>query len=194
RSVSARVPQEAPPVSILKPGSAMLQPKCPLPTQAYDLSLLHEEARAGTQSHGWCFGLPPGISPAQWPLDPLTGYPLVHGLTLRLPGDYRCHGGEIAGLSFFACCSEHSDGGPQADEAIQAAMLGADARADARYRPFWTAAQASHPRLHRMTDVLGDSFAVILLDEAELGGPFCLPPDTAAARALSRHRSPPWLT
>jgi len=171
----------------------MLQPKCPLPVKAYDLSLLHEQARAGAQGHGWCYGLPPGISPGQWPLDPLTGYPLVHGFTLRLPPDYRCHGGEIAGFSFFACCIDHSDGGTRADEAIHSAMTGAEAPADARYRPFWNAAQKSHPRLHRMTDVLGDSFAAILLDEAELDGPFCPPPDTAATRALSSHIPPPWL-
>jgi hypothetical protein len=70
----------------------MLQPSCPIPTRAYNIEILQEEGRGGSDSHGWCFGLPPGISPKQWPLDPLTGYPLVHGFTLRLPEDYRCHG------------------------------------------------------------------------------------------------------
>jgi hypothetical protein len=80
----------------------MLQPRCPMPMRAYNIELLREEGRVGPDSHGWCFGLPPGISPKQWPLDPQTGYPLVHGFTLRLPDDYRCHGPDIAGLSFFA--------------------------------------------------------------------------------------------
>jgi len=31
----------------------------------------------------------------QWPLDPVTGFPLVHGFTLRLPEDYRPQGPEI---------------------------------------------------------------------------------------------------
>lgn len=99
----------------------MLQPSCPMPTRAYNIEMLQEEGRGGSDSHGWCFGLPPGISPKQWPLDPLTGYPLVHGFTLRLPEDYRCHGPDIAGLSFFAFCMEHSDGGSAPDAAIQAA-------------------------------------------------------------------------
>lgn len=80
----------------------MSLPSCALPAQAYNLELLHEEGRPGPESHGWCFGLPPGISAEQWPLDPLTGYPLVHGLTLRLPPDYRCHGPDVTGLSFSA--------------------------------------------------------------------------------------------
>ena len=72
----------------------MPEPSCPLPTRAYNLELLHQEGGPGEQSHGWCFGQPPGILPEQWPLDPLTGYPLVHGFTLRLPRDYRCHGAD----------------------------------------------------------------------------------------------------
>jgi hypothetical protein len=169
----------------------MPQAACSPPTKAYNLALLHAEG--GPTSHGWCYGLPPGITPAQWPLDPQTGYPLVHGFTLRLPDDYRCHGPDIAGLSLFACCVEHSDGGTSPDEAIQAAMTGAAAPEDERYLPFWQAEQQSHPRLHRMTDTLGDSFAVILLSEAELGGRLCPLPDITAARELSRHRAPRWL-
>jgi hypothetical protein len=176
------------------PEKSMSKPSCPLPTQAYNLQMLHQEAHPGPESHGWCFGLPPGISPKQWPLDPLTGYPLVHGFTLRLPPDYRCHGPEITGLSFFASCNEHSDGGTAPDETIQAAMAGPASPADARYLPFWQAAQDRHPRLFRMIDVLDDSFAVILLTEAELNGPLCRPPDATAAGAFSCHSTPHWLS
>jgi hypothetical protein len=172
----------------------MPEPSCPLPTQAYNLEILHQEPIPGPECHGWCFGLPAGISPRQWPLDPLTGYPLVHGFTLRLPPDYRCHGPEIAGLSFFASCVEHSDGGTAPDDAIQSAMTGPAAPDDERYLPFWNAAQDSHPRLHRMIDVLDDSFAVILLSEAELNGPLCRLPDTTAASALSCHSTPHWIS
>jgi hypothetical protein len=171
----------------------MPEPSCPLPTRAYNLELLHQDGGPGQERHGWCFGLPPGISPAQWPLDPLTGYPLVHGFTLRLPTNYRCHGPDIAGLSFFACWSGHSDGGTTPDEEIQSVMTGSAAPADVRYLPFWTSVQKSHPRLSRMIDVLDDNYAVILLTEDELNGPLCLPPDTATARALSRHEAPAWL-
>ena len=171
----------------------MLQPTCPLPTRAYNLKLLREEGHHGPDSHGWCFGLPPGISPQQWPLDPLTGYPLVHAFTLRLPPDYRCHGPDIAGLSLFACCAEHSDGGTSPDEAIQDAMKAEDPPQDARYRPFWEAVRGAHPRLYRMEDILGDNYAAILLTEAELGGPLCAVPDTSAAQGVSCHKSPRWL-
>jgi hypothetical protein len=124
----------------------MPEPSCPLPTLAYNLELLHQDGDPSEQSHGWCFGLPPGISPAQWPLDPLTGYPLVHGFTFGLPPDYRCHGRDIAGFSLFACCGEHSDGGTTPDEEIFEVMTGSAAPADERYLPFWTSVQNSHPR------------------------------------------------
>jgi hypothetical protein len=171
----------------------MSEPSCPPPTKAYNLEILHQEGRPGPECHGWCFGLPPGISPNQWPLDPLTGYPLVHGFTLRLPPDYRCHGQDIAGLSFFVSCNEHSDGGTTPDQTIQSAMAGPTAPDDARYLPFWKSAQDSHPRLHRMIDLLDDSFAVILLTEVELNGALCRPPDTTAASALSCHSTPRWI-
>jgi hypothetical protein len=173
--------------------TTMREPACLLPSRAYNLELLHEERRPGPDSHGWCFGLPPGISPQQWPLDFLTGYPLVHAFTLRLPRDYRCHGPDIAGFSLFACCAEHSDGGTSPDEAILEAMTAAEPPRDARYRPFWEAARSAHPRLHRMSDILGDSFAAILLTEAELNGPLCALPGTRGAQELSCHKPPRWL-
>ncbi len=58
--------------------------------KAYNIDVLSRPATRSTdQDHGWCFGLPPGISPEQWPLDPHNGYPLMHGFTLLLPEDYR---------------------------------------------------------------------------------------------------------
>jgi len=171
----------------------MRQPTCSPPSRAYNLHLLHEEGRPGPDSHGWCFGLPPGVSPQAWPLDPQTGYPLVHAFTLRLPEDYRCHGPDIAGVTLFACCAEHSDGGTAPDEAILKAMTDEAPPRDVRYRVFWDAARASHPRLYRMEDILGDSFAAILLTEAELNGPLCAAPETSAAQTLSYHKKPRWL-
>jgi hypothetical protein len=69
--------------------AAMSEPSCPPPTKAYNLEILHEEARPGPECQGWCFGLPPGISPGQWPLDPSTGY----------PAGARLHPAAAAGLS-----------------------------------------------------------------------------------------------
>ncbi|VFT12930.1 Uncharacterised protein [Pseudomonas aeruginosa] len=36
---------------------------------AYDIEIVNDVAHAGEANHGWCFGLPPGIRPEQWPLD-----------------------------------------------------------------------------------------------------------------------------
>jgi hypothetical protein len=44
-----------------------------------------------------------------------------------------------------------------------------------------------------MTDILDDSFAVVLLTRAELDGPLCRSPDALMARALSSHAAPHWL-
>jgi hypothetical protein len=71
--------------------------------RAYDIDMLTRPAdRALPEHKGWCFGLPPGISQQQWPLDPNSGYPLMHGFTLLLPEDYRVHGPDLVALSFFA--------------------------------------------------------------------------------------------
>src|SRR6185295_3220057 len=81
-----------------------------LPSRAYDLQMLDRPADRA-RDHGWVFGLPPGISSEQWPLDPVTGFPLMHGFTLKLPDDYRVHGEDIVAVSFFATAPDHNDGG-----------------------------------------------------------------------------------
>ncbi len=86
---------------------------------AYDLTLLPHPIRENIpRQQGWCFGLPPGITPEQWPLDPNNGFPLNHGFTLLLPEDYRIYGPEIVALSFFAVAPEHNDGGTPCTEEI----------------------------------------------------------------------------
>lgn len=147
--------------------------------QAYNIEILPRPAdRTSGEDHGWCFGLPPGITQAQWPLDANSGYPMMHGFTMLIPEAYRVHGPDIVALSFFACAPDHNDGGPAYVEAI--ADLFAEAPAspphDADLLPFWQAIQASHPRLHRMEDILGCGHAVILLTREEFEGPLCMPP------------------
>lgn len=57
--------------------------------ETYDL-ILRPGADTGLPDYaGWCFGLPRGITPEQWPLDPNSGYPLQHGFTLVLPPKFR---------------------------------------------------------------------------------------------------------
>lgn len=152
--------------------------RIPLPQRAYDLEMAHRRVdRASAENRGWVFGLPPGIGPEQWPLDPHTGYPLMHGFTLLLPEDYRCHGPDIVALSFFATAAEHNDGGPSGEEEMVEAVLGVDPPSDPRYRPFWRAPDQRHPRLHRMKDILDCEYAVILLTQREFDGALCPPPE-----------------
>ncbi|QDR42611.1 hypothetical protein FPJ25_01420, partial [Pseudomonas aeruginosa] len=144
---------------------------------AYDIEIVNDAAHAGEANHGWCFGLPPGIRPEQWPLDPDTGYPLMHGFTLLLPEDYRVHGPEIVALSFFSLAPDQNDGGPTSVDGIREMLIDPPAQppAEAELRPFWEAGRNSHPRLHRMEDILGGAYALILLDAAEFSGAPCQP-------------------
>jgi hypothetical protein len=134
---------------------------------AYDLSILHQSVGTeGERHHGWCFGLPPGIAPEQWPRDLHHGFPLMHGFTLLLPDDYRVHGPEIVGLSFFSTGPDWEDVYGRFRKAKAAGVL-----------PNQDAVPESHPRLHRMTDELGLPYGVILLSRQEFDGPFCAPPE-----------------
>lgn len=165
--------------------------------QAYDIELLKYSTPApGEEVQGWCFGLPPGISPEQWPLDPDTGYPLMHGFTLKLPDDYRVHGPEIVALSFFSLAPDQNDGGPESVDGISEQVVSPAEQppVDVHLLPFWQAGRASHPRLHRMEDILGGAYAVILLTEAEFQGPACPPPQLPANNPLlAQTTMPRWL-
>jgi hypothetical protein len=162
--------------------------------KAYDLEMLHRFVDPA-DNHGWVFGLPPGIKPEQWPLDPVSGYPLMHGFTLRLPEDYRVHGPGIVALSFFATASDQNNGGARIREDLQAAILGnpATISESADLQPFRDHAANAHPRLHRMSDVLDYAYAVVLLTEAEFSGPLCMPPQFAPNAYLNPDARPKWL-
>ncbi|MBG4550124.1 hypothetical protein GHT70_29095, partial [Pseudomonas aeruginosa] len=160
---------------------------------AYDIEIVNDAAHAGEANHGWCFGLPPGIRPEQWPLDPDTGYPLMHGFTLLLPEDYRVHGPEIVALSFFSLAPDQNDGGPTSVDGIREMLIDPPAQppAEAELRPFWEAGRNSHPRLHRMEDILGGAYALILLDAAEFSGAPCQPPARPAGHPRVAQPAPP---
>jgi hypothetical protein len=162
--------------------------------QAYDIEMLPRSVDRA-RDHGWCFGLPPGISPQQWPLDPSNGYPLMHGFTLVLPEDYQIHGPEIVALSFFATAPEHNDGGPNSIEGLSEVVETATAEppSDPELLPFWRARRQQHPRLFRMRDSLDCAYAVILLTRQEFGGPLCEPPLPADNRFLNQTPPPAWL-
>jgi len=145
----------------------------PLPSRAYDLQMLDRPAERA-RDHGWVYGLPPGITSEQWPLDPVTGYPLMHGFTLLLPKDYRVHGEDIVAVSFFATAAEHTVGDTTDDPRIREAVL----------------ARPAHPLLSRMTDILDYEYAALLLTQAEYDGAFATPP---APLALATAERPRWL-
>ncbi|TKW68096.1 MAG: hypothetical protein DI616_03025 [Paracoccus denitrificans] len=167
------------------------------PEKAYDLYVLAESATEpdGQSRHdGWCFGLPPGITPEEWPLDPATGYPLQHGFTLLLPEEFRCHGPDIVAISFFGTAADHNDGGPVTNRAVEAALASKDAPADPALLPFWQAFQRQHPRLHRMQDILYCNYAVILLTRQEFDAPFTRPPAPVNSPRLDDVPPPRWLS
>jgi len=144
-----------------------------LPSRAYDLQMLDRPAERA-RDQGWVFGLPPGISSEQWPLDPVTGYPLMHGFTLKLPDDYRVHGEDVVAVSFFATAPDHNNGGAPDNPEIREAV----------------AARPAHPRLSRMTDILDYEYAAMLLTKAEYDGAFATPP---APLSLATADRPRWL-
>lgn len=164
--------------------------------RAYDIEILNRSIGPGEpRGQGWCFGLPPGISPDRWPLDPNNGYPLSHGFTILLPEDYRGHGPDLVALSFFATACDMNDGGPATAREIAALFksMPETPPADPALLPFWTAEQNRHPRMHRMTDLLGCAYAVILLTQSEFDGPFCAAPALAPNPYRDRVPAPLWL-
>ncbi len=163
---------------------------------AYNLEMTTAPTARGTDAnHGWAFGVPPGITPAQWPINPESGYPLRHGFTLRLPEDYRCHGPDIVAVSFFAAERDDVDATTVKELVELFADPPASPPADPDLVPFWEAIQAQHPRTYRMTDILDAQFAVILLTQSEFDGPLCLRPNLLRSeRFHPRNTRPQWLT
>lgn len=174
----------------LPPEAAMVRPDL----RAYDLEMLPRFVDP-SNNHGWVFGLPPGITLAQWPLDPNSGYPLMHGFTVLLPEDYRIHGPEIVALSFFATAADQNDGGASRRDDLFAAVTGAPSDGDENpdLAPFRAHAAHAHPRLFRMTDILDYCYAVILLTEAEFRGAPCQPPQFGPNAYLDPEGRPKWL-
>ncbi|KQQ82500.1 hypothetical protein ASF73_19615 [Xanthomonas sp. Leaf131] len=163
---------------------------------AYDILLADWQSTRQRDNDGWCFGLPPGIAPAQWPLDPWSGYPMLHGFTLRLPNDYRVHGPDVVALSFFATAPDHNDGGPVDGPDGMPAVIQTPAPTppdDAALRPFWERARLAHPRLTRMQDILDCAYAVVLLSQDAFDGALCPPPSLVDSALLRQVAPPRWL-
>jgi hypothetical protein len=163
------------------------------PTTAYDLELLkHTPARGTAADHGWCYGLPPGISESQWPLSPYDGFPMQPCFTLKIPEQYRAKGADYVALTMFAD-QQHDE--PSEVEAI-ADYLGTEASerpADPNLKPYWIYKQNRHPMEFRMKDIIDHNFAAIWLTAAEFAGPLCQPPGLTGNPLLAHNPPPPWL-
>jgi hypothetical protein len=163
------------------------------PTNAYDLELLKTAPARGTDTdHGWCYGLPPGITESQWPLSPWDGFPMQPGFTLKLPEQYRAKGADYVALTMFAD-QQHDE--PSEIKAV-AEYLAAETPerpADANLLPYWIYKQNRHPMDFRMEDIIGHNFAAIWLTEAEFAGPLCQPPRLIGNPLLQSNPPPPWL-
>ncbi|MFP1497475.1 hypothetical protein ACLB1Q_27705 [Escherichia coli] len=161
---------------------------------AYDYPLAPSYPLNMPRQQGWCFGLPPGITPEQWPLDP-DGFPLNHGFTLLLPEDYRIYGPEIVALSFFAVAPEHNDGGtPCIEELLDVfEYLSRNTPQDPDLYVFWlaeatTSTAISDGRYIRLF------YAVILLTQQEFNRPFCEPPELIPNHYRTINTTPEWMT
>jgi hypothetical protein len=163
--------------------------------KAYDLTLEPTVDPSHSAVVGWCFGLPPGISPEEWPLDPASGYPLQHGFTLKLPSHFQVHAPGIVAISFFGAAPDHCDGGPTTTEGVAEVIENADNAppSDPDLLALWNQAKTAHKRLHRTIDILGCHYAVIPLTADEFHGRPCPVPDTIDNQHLAQTARPQWL-
>lgn len=114
---------------------------------------------------GWTGDRGPAIDPASWPRGPLTGLPMFHAITLRLPEEYQRRGPEFPAIAFFQ------------GEGQFAEELDREADPD---DPFLRdlATSVSHPRQTVYEDIIGGRFALLWLTEQEFaGGPTAPPAD-----------------
>lgn len=165
-------------------------------TCAFDLTLdpqhdLAMRTRGPEWAGGWALGLPPGITPQQWPLSPVFGHPMRHAFTLHLPPQYRAQGQQLVGLSMFV--DDQFEEMETSDEvtAFFERANSSEPPTDKDLLPFWQHSQNRHPCQHDMEDILGTRYAVIWLTQEEFDAPLCLPP-TLASEYLGD--TPSWMT
>ncbi|MFG6445663.1 hypothetical protein ACFXQA_10385 [Microbacterium sp. P07] len=119
--------------------------------------------RPATAPSGWIGSQGPAIGEARWPRGPLTGLPMFHILTLRLPDEWHAHNLGFPAFALFqgeGQFAEEGDADPADPFVVQ------------------LAASAPHPTLTLHEDIIGGAFALVRLDEAEwAGGPTPPPVD-----------------
>lgn len=131
--------------------------------------------RPSTPPDGWIGSAGPGIAPRTWPRGTLTGLPMFHALTLRLPAEYRRRGAGLTTVAFFQGEGQFAAARAEAPRTEGLARL-----VPRRTDPFEAdvAAAEDHPHLARRTDIIDGQFALLwLTDEETAPGPVAPPPD-----------------
>ncbi|WP_337267411.1 hypothetical protein [Oryzifoliimicrobium ureilyticus] len=126
---------------------------------AFDLELSAPVKLETRPADGWCFGRPPSISAALWPISPVYGTPLRHAFTLRLPELYRTQGDEFVAISLFV------------DEMFEESELKPAAASSLSFPSMGT----NDPKRFDM-ECLGVHFTLFWLTEEHFKGPLGLPP------------------
>lgn len=168
----------------------------PRPTATFNVDIVAGLRGRGTAApDGWCYGLPRGISPLQWPLSNRTGFPLEHHFTVRVPEPYRVKGPEFVALALF---SETASESKRSDLLLRFMNITFDGRelpkeVDVELQPFLEHLRNRHPMEFRSRDILNSTFAVIWLTEEEFSGDECLPPAPARTSANAMCTVPDWL-
>lgn len=186
-------------LEIIQPGAVYPQPAKlladPQLTRAYDFIRdpqmpQPKTARGSAWAGGWSLGLPPGISPEQWPLSPAIGHPMRHAFTVHVPADYRMQGAEWVALSLFVDDQFEELPACDAIEAFFAAALPSDAP-EASLLPFWKQRSARHAGRFEMSDILGTHYVALWLTQAQFDAALCTPPDLRGNPLLGP--APEWL-
>lgn len=131
------------------------------------------EAALPSQSpSGWTGSLGPGVRWEQWPRSLNTGLPMMHVLTLWLPGDFQRRGPQFPGIAIFAGEGQFADNSKSPIPSAEST--------DPFLRDL--AATEDHPGLLRRRDVIDGEFAILWLTDDELAaGPTAPRADVRAA-------------
>lgn len=116
---------------------------------------------------GWIGSRGPAIGDAAWPRGPVTGLPMLHALTLRLPADWHVRGPELVAISLFQGEGQFAD--------VDNVARGDEASDDPFLRQL--AAHAPHETEQQFVDVIGGRFAMVWLTDAEFSAGSAAPPD-----------------
>lgn len=125
------------------------------------------EPAPGDPVGGWIGTVGPAVGDAVWPRGPVTGLPMFHAITLRLPDDWRVRGPEYVAISLFQGEGQFAD----PDEKVEG-----DAASD---DPFvrGLAEHRAHATEQRFEDEIGGVFAMLWLTEAEYADSPASPPE-----------------